>query len=153
MRKKSYYRLDQARKLIVIDDSVTPTPTEKELINAYVSAGWIVRVKSQARAEATKKRMKKEPQLTGQEIEQALRGTEKLETYKAILRNKGFFSARKWFKDQGVELSIDKVDQAVELNLAPEKKRRGRPPKKQADPVPDLGADADGDQIKEEGKL
>lgn len=67
--KKKYYRLSErqlkkngipagVRKYIIIDDSVTPTAQDLQDVRMYLEIGYVIKHKSQARAEKARQRAK-----------------------------------------------------------------------------------------------
>ena len=54
-----YYKINAEKKTITLDDKVTPTATEKADVQMYVTAGYVIRHKSEARAKAAKARAEK----------------------------------------------------------------------------------------------
>ena len=58
MAEKKYYKLNTANKIITVDTAVKATEQDLQEIQMYVMAGYIIRHKSQKRAEAALKRIK-----------------------------------------------------------------------------------------------
>lgn len=56
MANKKYYTVNATRKVITIDTQVKPTEQDKETIQMYLSAGYIIRYKSEARAKMARER-------------------------------------------------------------------------------------------------
>lgn len=54
-----YYKLNSDKKTITIDTKVSPTAQDKEEVQMYVVAGYIIRHKSEKRAAAAKERIEK----------------------------------------------------------------------------------------------
>lgn len=54
-----YYKLNKEKKTITIDDKITPTAADEKDVQRYVTAGYIIRHKSEARAKAAKARAEK----------------------------------------------------------------------------------------------
>ena len=95
------YKVDAAKKIITIDDSVKATAAEEKDIVMYVNAGYVIKHKSQKRAKQAAARA---DSLTDAAIQAALKDDKKaLEEYKKIKATKGkgggFFAAKKWYKD------------------------------------------------------
>ena len=93
--------LDISLKIITINDAVKPTVADDKDIALYVSAGYIIRHKSEKRAKVATKRA---DNLNDATIKEALKDDQKaLETYEAIKKQGGkgggFFAAKKWYKD------------------------------------------------------
>lgn len=68
--KKKYYRLSErqlkkngipvgVRKYIIVDDSVTPTEQDKQDVKLYMEIGYVLKHKSQERAEKARERAEK----------------------------------------------------------------------------------------------
>jgi hypothetical protein len=64
--KKAYYRISErtlksgkVKRIITIDDSVTPTDIDKADVKMYIESGYQIAHKSQARAKAAKERAEK----------------------------------------------------------------------------------------------
>lgn len=99
----SAYKVDAAKKIVVIDDSVKATAAEEKDIDRYVMAGYIIKHKSQTRARQAAARAAKDT-LTDAAIKEALKDDQKgLEKYLEIKGGKGkgtgFFAAKKWYKE------------------------------------------------------
>lgn len=58
MAEKKYYKLNTANKTITLDTTVKATAQDLQDVQMYVMAGYIIRHKSQKRAEAALKRIK-----------------------------------------------------------------------------------------------
>ena len=58
MADNKYYKLNRNKKIITIDRKVKPTAEDKEDIQRYVNAGYIIRYKSEKRAAAARERVK-----------------------------------------------------------------------------------------------
>ena len=54
----NYYRLNVDNKTITLDTKVNPTPNDKADVQMYVTAGYIIRHKSEKKAELARKRAK-----------------------------------------------------------------------------------------------
>ncbi len=54
-----YYKLNKDNKTITLDDKITPSATDKADVQMYVTAGYVIRHKSEARAKAAKARAEK----------------------------------------------------------------------------------------------
>ena len=80
----SAYKVDAAKKIVVIDDSVKATAAEEKDIDRYVMAGYIIKHKSQTRARQAAARAAKDT-LTDAAIQEALNNDQKgLEKYLEI---------------------------------------------------------------------
>ena len=95
------YTINPDKKIITINDAVKPTAADDKDIALYVSAGYIIRHKSEKRAKVATKRA---DNLNDATIKEALKGDQKaLETYEAIKKQTGkgggFFAAKKWYKE------------------------------------------------------
>lgn len=95
------YRVDAAKKIITIDDSVKATAADDKDIAMYVAAGYVIKHKSQKRAKQAAERA---DSLTDKAIKEALKDDKKaLAEYEAIKKQQGkgggFFAAKKWYKD------------------------------------------------------
>lgn len=58
MANKKYFTLNAEKKVITIDTTITPAQVDKDTVQMYVNAGYIIRYKSEARAKAARKRAK-----------------------------------------------------------------------------------------------
>lgn len=101
--KKPYYKLDTKKKTITIDDEVKPSDRELQDVATYVSAGYIIKHKSEARSLKAKERARKN-KYKNEEILEALKDDAKAkETYEEIKNGKGkgtgFFAAKSWYVD------------------------------------------------------
>lgn len=56
---KKYFKLNQKNNTITIDTTVKPTAAEKDVVEMYIKAGYVVRFKSEARAKAARERAEK----------------------------------------------------------------------------------------------
>lgn len=97
-----YVSVDSKKKVLTIDDSITPNSRDQLLIDTYTRVGYTIRFKSEARAQKAKERAEK--QLTVKEIEALVEPYADLsEEYYRIKKGKGtghgVFSAKSWFKD------------------------------------------------------
>ena len=97
------YKVDPAKKTVIIDDSVKATAAEEKDIDRYVAAGYIIKHKSQKRAKQAADRAAKDT-LTDAAIQEALKSDAAgLKKYLEIKGGKGkgtgFFAAKKWYKD------------------------------------------------------
>ena len=95
------YTINPDKKIITINDAVKPTVADDKDIALYVSAGYIIRHKSEKRAKVATKRA---DNLNDATIKEALKDDQKaLETYEAIKKQTGkgggFFAAKKWYKE------------------------------------------------------
>ena len=116
---KKAYLIDKETKTITIDDSIKQTDNDRADIQMYVVAGYIIRHKSRARSAAA---LKRSDNITADQCRQALKGTKKaLTEFERIISEKGFFSAKKYYKDWLAEQSA--------ATAAEKPKRRGRKPK------------------------
>ena len=105
-KKRSYYQIDNEKRVITFDLSVKPTAAQKEFAELLISSGFAVRTKSEAKAKQMKTRVKGLP--TDNEILTALaKDVKNLATYKEIKKiqggkenyngKNGFFAARSWY--------------------------------------------------------
>ena len=95
------YTINPDKKIITINDAVKPTVADDKDIALYVSAGYIIRHKSEKRAKVATKRA---DNLNDATIKEALKDDQKaLEIYEAIKKQTGkgggFFAAKKWYKE------------------------------------------------------
>lgn len=96
VKKAAAYRVDAERKIITLDDSVTPTIAEEKDITRYVNAGYIIKHKSKERAKQAAGRADGLKDVT---IKEALKdNAEALKEYEAIKKEGGFFKAKAWYK-------------------------------------------------------
>lgn len=58
MADKKYFKLNPKNKTITIDTKAKATAEDKEAIQMYVNAGYIIRYKSEKRAAAARERVK-----------------------------------------------------------------------------------------------
>ena len=100
---KKYYTLDHEKKFITVDTTVKPAKGDEEAVRLYVSMGYKMRIKSQARAA---KMRAQADDLNKEAVLEALKGDkEGLKKFDAIMNGKdkeykkGFFAAKKWFKE------------------------------------------------------
>lgn len=99
--KKAYYKVDVKNKLITIDDEVKPTPSDKNDVEMYVNAGYMIKHKSAKRAKVAKERAKKY-NYTDADILKALENDDKglkkyIEIKKGEGKGTGFFAAKSWY--------------------------------------------------------
>ena len=96
IKKLAAYKVDAERKIITLDDSVTPTALEEKDITRYVLAGYVIKHKSKERAKQAAKRA---DGLKDATIKEALKdNAEALKEYEAIKKEGGFFKAKAWYK-------------------------------------------------------
>ena len=102
MADKKYYTLDHEKQFITVDTTVKPAKGDAEAVKLYVSMGYKMRIKSQARAEKMKA---KADGLDAAAIKEALKGDKAgLAKFDNIMAGKeegykkGFFAAKKWYK-------------------------------------------------------
>ena len=57
-KKKPYYKANPKTMTITVDLTVKPTKDDEEMVSIYMKNGYKLRKKSQARAEAARKRAK-----------------------------------------------------------------------------------------------
>lgn len=100
--KKAAYKVNTEKRTITIDDTVTATAAEEKDIDRYLKAGYVIKHKSQKRAEQAAERT---DSLTDATILEVLKDNEEaLNKYIDIKTGKGkgqgFFSAKSWFKDK-----------------------------------------------------
>lgn len=100
---KKYYVIDQNKHTITVDTTIKPAKGDEEAVKLYVNMGYDLRIKSQARATAMKA---KADGLDAAAIREALKGDKAgLAKFEAIMNGtdteykKGFFAAKKWFKE------------------------------------------------------
>ena len=58
-KKEFIYRVDEAKKVVYIDETATPTATDQLRYTAYISAGYKTHKKSQKKVEQGKKMAEK----------------------------------------------------------------------------------------------
>ena len=99
---KKYYTLDHDKQFVTVDTTVKPAKGDEEAVKLYVSMGYKMRIKSQARAAKMKA---KADGLNAAAIREALKDDKKgLAKFEAIMKGedkefkKGFFAAKKWYK-------------------------------------------------------
>lgn len=56
---EKYYKLNVDDKIVTINSKAKPTQTDLDIVQLYVNAGYIIRVKSEARAKAARENAKK----------------------------------------------------------------------------------------------
>ena len=102
MADKKYYTLDHEKQFVTVDTTVKPAKGDAEAVKLYVSMGYKMRIKSQARAEKMKA---KADGLDAAAIKEALKGDKAgLAKFDTIMAGKeegykkGFFAAKKWYK-------------------------------------------------------
>ncbi len=105
-KAKKYYTLDHGKQFITVDTTVKPTKGDEEAVRLYVSMGYKMRIKSQARAEKMKANA---DGLDAAKIKEALKGNKvALKKFEDIIHGKktgitnadgktGFFAAKKWY--------------------------------------------------------
>lgn len=102
---KKYYTINnkKGKHIITVDTTVKPAKGDEEAVKLYVSMGYDLRMKSQARAEKMKENA---DGLDTDAIKEALKGDkEGLKKFEAIMKGedkeykRGFFAAKKWFKE------------------------------------------------------
>lgn len=96
---RKYYTVNAEKKKITIDDSVKPTQQDKDDVQMYVTAGYIIRHKSEKRSSAVASRSSS---ITNEEIQASLKGDKKnYEQYLSIKSGKGkgtgFFAAKSFY--------------------------------------------------------
>ena len=101
--EKKYYTLDHEKQFVTVDTTVKPAKGDAEAVKLYVSMGYKMRIKSQKRANAMKE---KADGLDAAAIREALKGDKAgLAKFEAIMKGKeedykkGFFAAKKWYKE------------------------------------------------------
>lgn len=104
-------KIDRVKKIVYVDDSITPTKEDKQDIQDYLAAGYIKKHKSKKREEkATKKATEKK-----KKVKEALEKYPQFEEeYKKIKDTKGLkkderkgrgsFAAASWLLDKVKEL-------------------------------------------------
>ena len=103
---KKYYTLDHEKQFVTVDTTVTPNKGDAEAVKLYVSMGYKMRIKSQARA----KKMKDNADgLNAESIKESLKNDKNaLKKFEDIIHGKktgvtnadgktGFFAAKKWY--------------------------------------------------------
>ncbi len=100
---KKYYTLDHEKQFITVDTTIKPAKGDSEAVKLYVSMGYKMRIKSQVRADKMKE--KADP-TTAKVIREALKNDKAgLDKFNNIIKGKepgykkGFFAARKWYKE------------------------------------------------------
>lgn len=100
---KKYYTLDHEKQFVTVDTTVKPAKGDEEAVKLYVSMGYKMRIKSQARA---KRMAQQADNLNAAAIKEALKGDkEGLAKFARIMKGeeagykKGFFAAKKWYKE------------------------------------------------------
>ena len=100
---KKYYTLDHEKQFVTVDTTVKPAKGDEEAVKLYVNMGYKMRIKSQARAE---KMRAKADGLNAETIREALKSDKVgLEKFNTIMKGKddeykkGFFAAKKWYKE------------------------------------------------------
>lgn len=94
------YKLNTEKKIIIVDDK-NITSAEDADVAKYVSAGYTIKHKSEKRSAAAKRRAET---LSKDDILKALEAdTKAKETFENICKGKGtgkgFFAAKKWYKE------------------------------------------------------
>lgn len=97
--EKKYYTINQEKKQITVDSSVKVTQQDKDEIQMYIMAGYIIRHKSEKRSKSVAKRS---TNISDEEIKEALKeDKENLEIYLKIKGGKGkgtgFFAAKSFY--------------------------------------------------------
>lgn len=100
---KKYFTLDHDKQFVTVDTTVKPAKGDEEAVKLYVSMGYKMRIKSQARAI---RMAEKADNLNAAAIREALKGDkEGLAKFERIMKGKetgykkGFFAAKKWYKE------------------------------------------------------
>lgn len=96
------YTVNTKNRIITINDSVKATAIDEKDITMYVSAGYIIRHKSEERSKAASKRA---DNLKDEEIREALKDNKEALTKYDSIKNKkgkggGFFAAKSWYKKE-----------------------------------------------------
>ena len=103
---KKYYTLDHDKHFVTVDTTVKPAKGDDEAVKLYVSMGYKMRIKSQARAEKMKA---KADGLNAAAIKEALKADKAaLKKFDDIIHGAktgvtnedgktGFFAAKKWY--------------------------------------------------------
>ena len=95
--KKQAYKINKEKKTIIIDDQVKQTERDKQDIQMYVSAGYEIKHKSIVKS---KQALKRSDSITADEIRKKLSADkEALKEFERLLRESGYFSARKYYKE------------------------------------------------------
>ena len=129
---KKAYSIDVTNKIITIDDTVKRKQSDTDDIQFYINAGYVIRHKSKARSEAAKGRS---DSITADQIRKELASDKPaLAQFETMLVAKGFFSAKKFYKnwksEQAEKTDTERVGMtAAELPDKPARRKPGRKPK------------------------
>ncbi len=122
------YKLNRDKKTIVIDDSVKQTEADQKDIQLYVLAGYEIKHKSKAKSKQATKRA---DTITADDIRKELSAdSEALDTFNKLISEKGYFTARKFYRDYKTTL-------APEASATKPKAKRGRKPKEDTTQAPE----------------
>ena len=95
MAKKQAYKIDRTKKTITIDTTVKQSINDEKEIAMYVSAGYVIKHKSLAKAKQAKERS---DSITAADIRNELANDkEALKEFNRLMSNGGFFTARKYY--------------------------------------------------------
>lgn len=98
MANAKFLTVIDAKKTVVIDKTQTPEAADEMLLKTYMSAGYTIRYKSQARAAAM---AKKADGLNEEKIMKLIEGKpELIDKYNAAKATKGFIAAKELVKDE-----------------------------------------------------
>lgn len=93
----NYLTVNDEKKTVILDRTLTPDATDEMLLNMYVNKGYKVRVKSQARAKAM---ADKADHLTEEKVLKLIEGKpELIEKYNTTKALKGFIAAKEEVKE------------------------------------------------------
>ena len=98
-----YVNVDTAKKVLTIDDSITPNARDQFLIDNYLKVGYTIRFKSEKRAEKARERAQKNA--TIEEIKKAVEPYEDLkkeleEKQKGKGKGHGAFAVKSWYNKE-----------------------------------------------------
>ncbi len=88
-------KVDEEKKVIIINWSIKATPAEEKKVEYYTKAGYILKDFSEKRA---KKMTEKADRLSAAQIREELKADEKaLKNFNDMLSAEGFFKAKSWY--------------------------------------------------------
>lgn len=98
-----YVNVDTAKKVLTIDDSITPNARDQFLIDNYLKVGYTIRFKSEKRAEKARERAKTKASV--EEIKKAVEPYEDLKKiceFKSTGKGKGHgaFAVKSWYENE-----------------------------------------------------
>ncbi len=92
MAKKPFYTLDAKKKVITIYKYLEPTDTDFKMIQLYLTSGFTVK--------EVEKVERKTDGLTKDKILKVIgKDEKKLAEFNDVFKNKGFFAAKQWYKE------------------------------------------------------